>query len=88
MKDIKEYIEAVEKLQNDTFVSPHQATIDMLEYVFEELNEWYWYQQGNVTLDTLLGSLSYKVDTLLEVVNPEFVKDRTALEKLLEILKA
>ena len=85
MIKLERYLERVQNLQNEVFVYPHQATIDILEMVHEELMDWS--EKNVVSLETLLGSLSYKVDTLLEVMNPAFEKDVTALKKLLEILK-
>ena len=83
----KKYLEQVEDLQSEVFVYPHQATIDMLENVCDELHDWFSYKE-TVSLETLLGSLSYKVDCLLEVMNPEYEKDIDALKKLLEILRS
>lgn len=84
MNKVEKYIEQVQDLQNETFVYPHQITIDIIENVHEELMDWF--NRETVPLETLLGSLSYKVDCLLEVMNPEYEKDIDALKKLLEIL--
>ena len=81
----KKYLEQVENLQSEVFVYPHQATIDMLENVCEELHDWF--DRETVPFETLLGSLEYKVDRLLEVMNPEFEEDVNALKKLLDILR-
>lgn len=86
MNTVEKYIEQVEDLQNEVFVYPHQATIDMLENICNELHDWF--DRETVPIETLLGSLSYKVDCLLEVMNPEFEKDIEALKKLLEILRS
>lgn len=84
MNTVEKYIEQVQDLQNETFVYPHQITIDIIENVHEELMDWF--NRETVPLETLLCSLSYKVDCLLEVMNPEFEKDIDALKNLLEIL--
>ncbi len=95
MNEALKYIEKVQDLQNETFVHPHQAIIDIIENVREELLDWAGIDAGidtgttgEVPLETLLGSLEYKVDCLLEVMNPEFEKDIDALKKLLEILRS
>ncbi len=86
MNTVEKYIEQVQDLQNETFVYPRQITIDIIENVHEELMDWF--NRETVPLETLLGSLSYKVDCLLEVMNPEFEKDTDTLKKLLKILRS
>lgn len=91
MNTIEKYIEQVQDLQNETFVYPHQITIDIIENVHEELIDCAGIDTGTtgeVPLETLLGSLEYKVDSLLEVMNPEYEKDIDTLKKLLEILRS
>lgn len=91
MNEVLKYIEKVQDLQNETFVYPHQATIDIIDNVREELLDWAGIDTGTtgeVPLETLLGSLEYKVDYLLEVMNSEYEKDIDALKKLLEILRS
>ena len=84
MVKIEECAQKVLNLQLDTFVSPHQFIIDTLEDVYDELCCW----QYDTSLEELLGSLQYKVDTLIEVINPEYKKDDETLEKLSNILKS
>ena len=86
MNTVEKYIEQVQDLQNETFVYPHQITIDIIEDVQVELMDWF--DRETVPLETLLGSLSYKVDCLLEVMNPEYEKDIVVLKKLIEILRS
>lgn len=84
MKDIKEYIDEVEKLQHNTFVHAHQCIIDTIEQAWSELI--CWEKDKYIPLDELLGAMSYNIETLIEVVNPEFKKDIEILNKLLNIL--
>lgn len=86
MNTVEKYIEQVQDLQNETFVYPHQITIDIIENVHEELMSRF--DKETIPLETLLGSLSYKVDCLLEVMNPEYEKDIDVLKKLFEILRS
>lgn len=86
MNKVEKYIEQVENLQSEVFVYPHQATIDILENVCNELHDWF--DRETVPIETLLGSLSYKVDCLLDVMNPEYEKDIDTLKKLIEILRS
>ena len=45
-----------------------------------------WQEEPRVTLEDLLGSLHYRADILLEVMDKE-LKDCEIIKKLIEILK-
>lgn len=85
MKTINWYLEKVQDLDTETFVSPHQITIDMIEEVLEDL--WEWKEDAVIPLDTLLGSLNYRVGNILEVIDKQHTKDIETLKKLSSILE-
>lgn len=83
-KNINYYIENVRDLSADTFISPHQLTIDLIEDTIDVLTDY----DGEVTFDDFLGMLAYRVDKVIEVINPEFVTDIDALNRLKNILES
>lgn len=83
-KNINYYIENVRDLSADTFTSPHQLTIDLIEDTIDVLTDY----DGEVTFDDFLGMLAYRVDNVIEVINPEFVTDIDALNRLKNILES
>lgn len=86
MKNVNWYLEEVDKLYDTVYYGSafHQITTDMLEDVQETL--YMWQEEPRVTLEDLLGSLHYKADILLEVMDKE-LKDCEIIKKLIEILK-
>lgn len=86
MKNVNWYLEEVDKLYDTVYYGSafHQITTDMLEDVQETL--YMWQEEPRVTLEDLLGSLHYRADILLEVMDKE-LKDCEIIKKLIEILK-
>ena len=86
MKNVNWYLEEVDKLYDTVYYGSafHQITTDMLEDVQETL--YMWQEEPRVTLEDLLGSLHYRADILLEVMDKE-LKDSEIIKKLIEILK-
>lgn len=85
MKTIDWYLEKVQDLDTESFVSPHQITIDMIEEALEDL--WEWKENNVIPLDTLLSSLNYRVGNILEVIDKQHAKDIETLKKLSSILE-
>lgn len=86
MKAIKEIRQQVEALHDDLFsVGIHQFTIDWLEKYIEELMEQ---EAGDLRVDdaTALGSLAYRIDTLLEIAK-EDTEDYLILKRLQTIIE-
>lgn len=74
MKNIKEALECVGKIDeryNQTGIIK-QFTIDMIEHFIEELNSFILGER-DLPGETILGSLSYKASTALEICNDDLV---------------
>ena len=72
MKNIKEALECVGKIDeryNQTGIIK-QFTIDMIEHFIEELNSFIL-GESDLPGETILGSLSYKASTALEICNDD-----------------
>lgn len=68
----RKIVEQVEELSISSYAKPHQITID----VIEEL----------ISHEAIIGSCAYKVNNLMEVMNPEYHYDIEVLTELLNIL--
>lgn len=79
----RKIIEQAEELSISSYVGPHQITIDTIEEVIEEL------QTDELSShEAIIGSCAYKVNNLIEVVNPEYHYDIEVLTKLSKILES
>ena len=81
--EFRKIIEHVEELSISSYVKPHQITIDIIEDVIEELHT-----DELLSHETIIGSCSYKVNNLIEVMNPEYHYDIEVLTELLNILNS
>lgn len=79
----RKIIEQIEKLSISSYVKPHQITIDTIEDVNEELHT-----DELSSHEAIIGSCAYKVNNLIEVMNPEYHYDIEVLTELLNILKS
>lgn len=82
MKNVKEALEIVEKIDekyNQTGAIK-QFTIDMIEHFVEELNGCIL-GETELSEETILGSLSYKANTALEICDDE-ITDFYVLQEL------
>ena len=81
--EFRKIIEHVEELSISSYVKPHQITIDIIEEVIEELRT-----DELCSYEAIIGSCAYKVNNLIEVMNPEYHYDIEVLTKLLNILNS
>ena len=65
----------------------HQATIDLLEQVCDELLGYVDTDTPSMTAETLINYLKYRVNVFIEIMNPAFKADVSALNAMAEILK-
>lgn len=79
----RKIIEQVEELSISSYIKPHQITIDTIEEVIEELQT-----DELCSYEAIIGSCAYKVNNLIEVMNPEYHCDIEVLTKLLNILNS
>ena len=79
----RKIIEQVEELSISSYIKPHQITIDTIEEVIEELQT-----DELCSYEAIIGSCAYKVNNLIEVMNPEYHYDIEVLTKLLNILNS
>lgn len=82
MKNVKEALEIVETIDekyNQTGAIK-QFTIDMIEHFVEELNGCIL-GETELSEETILGSLSYKANTVLEICDDE-ITDFYVLQEL------
>lgn len=79
----RKIIEQVEKLSISSYIKPHQITIDTIEDVNEELHT-----DELSSYEAIIGSCAYKVNNLIEVMNPEYHYDIDVLTELLNILNS
>ena len=79
----RKIIEQVEELSISSYIKPHQITIDTIEEVIEELQT-----DELCSYEAIIGSCTYKVNNLIEVMNPEYHYDIEVLTKLLNILNS
>lgn len=71
-------MKTIDYLSDETYYNMHeynQITIDFLDEVEDIL------QEGVPTTDSL-GSISYRISTLLDVINPKLEKDIEVLREL------
>lgn len=81
--NFRKIIERVEELSISSYVKPHQITIDTIEEVIEEL------QTDELSShEAIIGSCAYKVNNLIDVMNPEYNYDIEVLTELLNILNS
>lgn len=68
MKNIKGALESVNKIEKkySQMGIIKQFTIDLIEYFYDELNG-YIFGESELTEETVLGNLSYKASTALEI---------------------
>lgn len=79
----RKIIKQVEELSISSYVKPHQITIDTIKKVIEEL------QTDELSShNAIIGSGAYKVNNLIEVMNPEYHYDIEVLTELLNILNS
>ena len=81
--EFRKIIEHVEELSISSYVKPHQITIDTIEEVIEELRT-----DELCSHEAIIGSCAYKVNNLIEVMNPEYHYDIDVLTELLNILNS
>ena len=87
MKDFNFYYYSIIDLSKDLYTGKeHQYTIDFFEEIQEDLYSCY-HKEGNDFLGTLVGSLHYKTENLLEICD-KTLYDYQILTKLLKILQA
>ena len=79
----RKIIEQVEELSISSYVRPHQITIDTIEEVIEDLQT-----DELISHEAIIGSCAYKVNNLIEVMNPEYHYDIEVLTELLNILNS
>lgn len=79
----RKIIEQVEELSISSYVRPHQMTIDTIEEVSEELRT-----DELLSPEAIIGSCLYKVNNLIEVMNPEYHYDIEVLTELQHILNS
>ncbi len=79
----RKIIEQVEELSISSYVKPHQITIDTIEEVIEDLRT-----DELCSYEAIIGSCAYKVNNLIEVMNPEYHYDIEVMTKLLNILNS
>ena len=86
MKEIKEIREEIEGLQDSLHSDGiHQFTIDWVELFIEEFVEQ---ETGESRLsdETLLGSMAYRLDTLLEIAKAD-TEDYLIFKRMQEIIE-
>ena len=79
----RKIIEQVEELSISSYVKPHQITIDTIEEVIEELRT-----DELLSCEAIIGSCAYKVNNLIDAMNPEYHYDIEILTELLNILNS
>lgn len=75
----------LQQLSHDSFYNMDkysQITIDYIEEVEDILGE----QLSGQEVEDLLGVLSYKISTVLDIINPALETDKEAFTKLLNII--
>lgn len=77
----RKIIEQVEELSISSYVKPHQITIDIIENIIDDLRT-----DELLSHEAIIGSCAYKVENLIEVMNPVYNYDIEILNKLLKIL--
>lgn len=81
-------MKTLEELSHDSFYNMQdysQITIDFIDELEVLMsNEIY---TDSFDFETGLGSLSYRISTVLDVINPEFKTDKEALLNLIEIIE-
>lgn len=76
----------LEQLSHDSFYNMqdyNQITIDLIDEIEDILSE----QEAGQNVKEDLGALSYRISTVLDVVNPALKTDKEALLKLIEIIE-
>lgn len=87
-KTAQDYFDAVSAFDSKIYDSMgivHQFTIDMSEHAYEELSSAAARESTN-NLESILGSISYKCDCALEVMDKN-LPDYAAIEELKTIVK-
>ena len=79
----RKIIEQVEELSISSYAKSHQITIDTIEEVIEDLRT-----DELCSYEAIIGSCLYKVNNLIEVMNPEYHYDIEVLTELLNILNS
>ena len=79
----RKIIEQIEGLSISSYVKPHQITIDTIEEVIEELHT-----DELSSHEAIIGSCTYKVNNLIDVMNPEYHYDIEVLTEILNILNS
>lgn len=79
----RKIIEQVEELSISSYAKSHQMTIDTIEEIIEELQT-----DELLSKEAIIGSCLYKVNNLIEVMNPEYHYDIEVLTKLSKILES
>lgn len=81
--EFRKIVEQVEELSISSYARPHQITIDTIEEVIEDLQT-----DELISHEAIIGSCAYKVNNLIEVMNPEYIYDIEVLTELLNILNS
>lgn len=79
----RKIIEQVEELSISSYVKPHQITIDIIENIIDYLRT-----DELLSHEAIISSCAYKVNNLIEVMNPEYNYDIEILTELLNILNS
>lgn len=82
-------MKTLEELSHDSFYNMDkysQITIDFIQEVEDLLNPDN-YGKDNKVRTSKLESISYKISTVLDVLNPELKTDKEALLNLIEIIE-
>lgn len=79
----RKIVEQVEELSISSHVGLHQKTIDTIEDVIEDLHS-----DELLSHEAIIGAGIYKVNNLIEVMNPEYHYDIEVLTKLQHILNS
>ena len=85
--EINKTLKKLEELSHDSFYNMQnysQITIDFIQELEETLSVNYLWKQE---LENDLKALSYKMSTVLDVLNPELKTDKEALLNLVEIIE-
>ena len=86
MKEIKEIREEIEGLQDSLHSNGvHQFTIDWVELFIENLLEQET-RESRLSDETVLGSMAYRLDTLLEIAKAD-TEDYLILKRLQTIIE-
>lgn len=81
-------MKTLEELSHDSFYNMQnysQITIDFIDELEDLMsNELY---TDSFVFETELGALSYRISTVLDVINPEFKTDKETLLNLIDIIE-